>query len=268
MTIDAVAPGVRAEIDRALDRIAGAAGVRILLAVESGSRAWGFPSPDSDYDVRFIYMRPQDDYLSIGTPRDVIEAPITAELDVNGWDLRKALQLAVRSNAVVLEWLGSPIRYRADAAAVALLTSCALDAAWLPALAYHYDRLARRSWQPAPDAPGPIRLKSYFYALRPALALAWMRTRAEPPPMNLQQLLAGTDLPGAVLPAVDALVARKAAAIEAEIVERDVVIDAWLTSVLCKPSAPPAPWDRHAGQIAADRVFRRLVLGEASPGQP
>ena len=86
--------------------------VEILLAVESGSRAWGFSWRDSDYDVRFLYIRPIETYLAVVAPRDVIERPVDATLDINGWDLRKALQLMLRSNAVLLEWLTSPVRYR------------------------------------------------------------------------------------------------------------------------------------------------------------
>jgi len=91
--------------------------VHILYACESGSRAWGFASPDSDYDVRFIYVRPRDWYLSIDLERrrDVIERPIEGVLDINGWDLRKALQLMRKSNPPLFEWLHSPLVYRAQA---------------------------------------------------------------------------------------------------------------------------------------------------------
>ena len=79
---------------------------------ESGSRAWGFPSSDSDYDVRFLYMHPVDWYLSIEPKRDVIEKPIDNQLDINGWVLKKALSLFRKSNPPLLEWLGSPIIYQ------------------------------------------------------------------------------------------------------------------------------------------------------------
>lgn len=72
-----------------LKRIEREEGVRILYACESGSRAWGFPSRDSDYDVRFLYIRPVEWYLSIFDKRDVIERPISDRLDINGWDLKK-----------------------------------------------------------------------------------------------------------------------------------------------------------------------------------
>lgn len=90
---------------------------RILLAVESGSRAWGFASPDSDYDVRFIYMRPEKAYLRLDRTRDVIEVPINDELDINGWDIDKTLRLLHKSNPTVFEWFSSPIIYQTSALA-------------------------------------------------------------------------------------------------------------------------------------------------------
>ena len=94
-----------------LKKIEAEYNVRILLAVESGSRAWGFASPDSDYDVRFIYVRPKEDYLRLEEVRDVIELPINDELDINGWDLQKALRLLYKSNPTLFEWFSSPIVY-------------------------------------------------------------------------------------------------------------------------------------------------------------
>lgn len=98
-----------------LDEIENRENVKILLAVESGSRAWGFASPDSDYDVRFIYVRPKEDYLRLEKTRDVIELPIEGELDINGWDLDKTLRLLRASNPTLFEWFSSPIVYRETA---------------------------------------------------------------------------------------------------------------------------------------------------------
>lgn len=103
-TID---PDVRKRTEERLDEIELQNSVRILLAVESGSRAWGFPSPDSDYDVRFPYSRPCEWYLSINSRRDVIECPIEGMLDV-----KKALGLLLKANPVLSEWLCSPVRYK------------------------------------------------------------------------------------------------------------------------------------------------------------
>jgi len=173
-----VEAAMRRRIEAELVRIESERSVRVLLAIESGSRAWGFPSSDSDYDVRFVYVGALVDYLSIADRRDVIEQPIVGKLDVNGWDLRKALQLAIGSNAVLLEWLSSPIRYRDESSLTGPLREIASATVYLPALEYHYDRMARRALAEIVDSDAP-RLKSYFYALRPAVALRWLR-RVDP----------------------------------------------------------------------------------------
>ncbi len=102
------------EIDARLNGICAEHNVTIPLAIESGSRAWGFPSPDSDYDCRFVFIRPREDYLTLFPPRDVIETPLTPILDVNGWDIGKAIKLMLNGNAVILEWLMSPLTYRSN----------------------------------------------------------------------------------------------------------------------------------------------------------
>lgn len=88
--------------------------MRIGFAIESGSRAWGFPSPDSDYDCRFVYVRPVADHIALDMARDVIEFPIVGLIDTGGWDLRKALHLALSGNAVIVEWLKSPLVYEEE----------------------------------------------------------------------------------------------------------------------------------------------------------
>lgn len=115
-------PAVVGSIDGELDRVEREHRVSIRLAIESGSRAWGFPSPDSDYDCRFVYVAALETYLSPWRTRDVVETPLAGLLDVNGWDLGKALRLLVQGNAVLIEWLMSPIVYRGDAGSA---TDCA-----------------------------------------------------------------------------------------------------------------------------------------------
>ena len=120
--VPSIAPEARAVILAKLRGLAEDHNVRILFAIESGSRAWGFPSPDSDYDVRFVYARPLDWHLRLDQTRDVIERPISDDLDLSGWELGKALKLACNSNAVIAEWLQSPVVYIADQAAVEALS--------------------------------------------------------------------------------------------------------------------------------------------------
>ena len=124
-------------------------GVRLLYACESGSRAWGFASTDSDYDVRFLYLRPREWYLSIDVERrrDVIERPIDGLLDINGWDLRKALGLFRKSNPPLLEWLHSPIVYL-DRHGVAERLRALLEQYYSPtACFHHYYHMAKGNYR-------------------------------------------------------------------------------------------------------------------------
>ncbi|AOS96537.1 putative nucleotidyltransferase [Microbulbifer aggregans] len=142
-----ISPAIREEIGRRLLSAEREHGVKILFCCESGSRAWGFASPDSDYDVRFIYIRPEDWYLSfdVENKRDVIECPIVDEIDCSGWDLRKALYLFTRTNGALLEWLNSPIRYIEKGDLADRLKVLAPHAINDVALCYHYSHMARNN---------------------------------------------------------------------------------------------------------------------------
>ena len=117
--------------------------VAVFYACESRSRAWGFPSQDSDYDVRFLYLRPVDWYLSIIEKRDVIERPLTDQLDINGWDLKKALGLFRKSNPPLLEWLDSPIIYKDTSTVAAQMRELAKTYYSPSACVYHYLHMAQ-----------------------------------------------------------------------------------------------------------------------------
>ncbi len=147
--------------------------VKVLYACESGSRAWGFPSADSDYDVRFIYVRPVDWYLSIRHGRDVIERPITDQLDINGWDLRKALELFLKSNPPLMEWLGSPTIYLEKSPLAQRMRELCPVYYSPTACAYHYLQMARNNCREYIKGDR-IKVKKYFYILRPILAIKWI----------------------------------------------------------------------------------------------
>jgi predicted nucleotidyltransferase len=256
----AIPAPVRLEIETRLDTIEAEHNVRLLLAIESGSRAWGFPSPDSDYDVRFLYVRPRDWYLSLTPGRDVIETPIEDEIDLNGWDVRKALSLLLKSNAVVSEWIESPIRYRPDDPFVAKLARLADDLLNPAALAYHYARsgkLAADRWLDGEDAE-PV--KKYFYALRPALAIrAIRRNPASRPPMNLQALIAASDLPALLVEQIDALVEAKARTNERANGARLPEIDALIRGEFDRAGELPARKLRDRFVERADHLFLELA---------
>ena len=191
-------------IDERLDAIA-ASGVALPLAIESGSRAWGFPSPDSDYDCRFLYVRPRHAYLSLWPMGDVIETPLDGLLDVNGWDVAKALRLAARGNAVVIEWLRSPVVYRGDPEFRDLLAGFCKEHAPVERVRSHYLHLAISQRIGAPQA-----VKKLLYLLRPVMALRWMRMYATLPPMHFPTLVDACALPAALRGEIDELLRRKA----------------------------------------------------------
>jgi hypothetical protein len=254
---DTFDPDAVARIDALLDETAQKHGVAIPLAIESGSRAWGFPSPDSDYDCRFVYVRPVDDHLSPWPVRDVLEEAPDDVLDVNGWDLRKAVQLLVAGNATVLEWAGSPLVYRADPTFRAELLALVRRVADRPRVASHYLGLGQRQDARFLDDDTSVPLKKVFYALRPALALAWLRqhpTEAAPP-MRLQDLLAQIDLPADVVRAVEDLVERKSATRELGTGELPAPVRALLDEQL-----------RHEDWMSVRRDPRDLVSAREDAG--
>jgi uncharacterized protein len=161
--------------------------VKILYACESGSRAWGFASPDSDYDVRFIYMHPADYYLSIDEAGDTIELPINDVLDISGWDIRKALKLLRKSNPPLTEWLQSPIVYLKHDDFYTELREFS-SKYFIPRSGYnHYLSMTVNTFEGDLSAE-TVKLKKYFYALRPILACLWIVEKGTLPPMEFDKL--------------------------------------------------------------------------------
>ncbi len=170
-----------------LQEIEGKEKVIILHAVESGSRAWGFPSPDSDYDVRFIYVREMSHYLKLQPARDVIEWQLDETLDINGWDLQKALRLLYKSNPTLFEWANSPIVYKSTPYFNELKKEINNYFSCKSGL-YHYLSTANSNYREYLKG-GRVRLKKYFYVVRPILACKWILNKGTPPPMLFSDLV-------------------------------------------------------------------------------
>ncbi len=204
-----VGGAVRTEILRRLRAAETEHEVRILYACESGSRAWGFASPDSDYDVRFIYVSNSEWYLSFDVERrrDVIEYPITDEIDCSGWDIRKALYLLTRTNGALIEWLNSPVRYIERGSFAASLRAIAPEVANPVALCYHYSHTARGNAREYLFKE-QVRLKKYFYVLRPLLAIRYIEQGVGVPPVEFARLLDSV-LPVSLRPSIDRLLELK-----------------------------------------------------------
>ncbi len=258
---DSIPHDVRTEIDRRLAKVEQDDGVRLLMAVESGSRAWGFPSPDSDYDVRFVYLRKRDWYLGLTPGRDVIEHPIVDEIDLNGWDIRKALGLLMKSNAVISEWIESPIRYFDDHPIIESLRTLADDVLDGRALAFHYANLGRNAADRWLDGDGTVPVKKYFYALRPALVIRYLREYPSVrPPMNLQELIAKCDLPAGLSDDIAELVEAKQRTNEKSNGTRKPRLDDFIRSELLRAGEVPGRVRLEESALArANELFLELV---------
>ncbi|MCH5194484.1 MAG: nucleotidyltransferase domain-containing protein [Oscillospiraceae bacterium] len=181
--------------------------VHILHCAESGSRAWGFASPDSDYDVRFIYVRPAEFYLKLENTSDVIEWQLDDTLDINGWDIQKALRLLYKSNPTLFEWKNSPIIYKTTDKWIGM-NDTINEYFNIKSAVYHYLNTAKNNYKPIMHTEN-VKLKKYFYILRPILACKWVLDKKTPPPVLFSQLVEA-ELEEKMLPQVNALLEAKA----------------------------------------------------------
>ena len=213
---------IHTEILKKLEEIEKSEDVRILHCVESGSRAWGFSSPDSDFDVRFIYVRNRNFYLKLEKTRDVIDWQLDDTLDINGWDVQKALRLIYKSNLTAFEWNNSPIIYKTSPEWHEI--GKIIDGFFsVKSGVNHYLSLAK-STNTAYLKHDFVRLKKYFYAIRPILACKWIFQNKTPPPMLFSDLVE-SQLPLQLKPEIEKLLARKVIAQEKEKIPQIQIIN-------------------------------------------
>lgn len=207
--------------------------VKVLYAVESGSRAWGFASPNSDYDVRFIYAHPKEWYVAVDLEekRDVIEYPIVDEIDISGWDVRKALRLFRKSNPSFVEWLHSSIVYRDDGVFAAGARELLNSSYSINKGIYHYRSMAKTNYRGYLRKP-MVPLKKYFYVLRPLLSILWMEQQGTPAPIEFDKLRVMVRNNAELDDAITALIERKKLALEKEIAPAVPIINEFIVSEL------------------------------------
>ena len=244
-----------------LDEMEQTEGIRILHAVESGSRAWGFPSPDSDYDVRFIYVRTPEYYLKLEKTRDVIELPINDMLDINGWDLNKTLRLLHSSNPTLFEWMSSPIVYR-QTGFIDRLQPILDDYFSCKSGLWHYLSMAESNYR-AYLKGDMVRAKKYFYVMRPILACKWILHKGTRPPMPFRDLM-DSELEDWLKPTVEHLLDLKMNAPEIKEIPKIPELNRWLdeeiasvkAQIAALPPEEPKQWD----------TLNRLFLNILSDG--
>ncbi len=215
------------QIKKELARLEAEKGVKILYAIESGSRAWGFESTDSDWDVRFIYVHRKEWYLSIDKKKDTIEEMLPGDLDLAGWELQKALRLFRKSNPPFLEWLHSPMVYLEPFSVADELRELEKQYFNPKSCIYHYLSMANRNWNAYFKNP-IVKIKKYFYVLRPLLACAWIEAKNEAAPMEFEELVEDQIKDSEVKKSIQNLLKRKRSGVEMSLEPRIEVIDDFL----------------------------------------
>lgn len=232
-------------------------GIKILYACESGSRAWGFPSPNSDYDVRFIYANGLDWHLSLLDKKDTIDLPINDDLDIGGWEIKKVLGLLWKSNAPLLEWLQSPMVYQSEH--WFLKDIQALTSAYFSPIAvmHHYLSMSKK-YHDTCQENDEVKLKKYFYALRTALAGKWVREKGTFPPIELHKLfeIVSEEVQMKIIELIEVKSKQK----EDYVHNREPLIDAFLSETIKQNEVAANDLASAKGDIMRlDTFYRRVV---------
>jgi len=234
--------------------------VKIPLAIESGSRGWGFASPDSDYDCRFVYVHKKDWYLSIFDKRDTIEYSADKVFDLNGWDLRKFIFHIIKSNAVMFEWLSSNEVYIRNEATAALLRELA-DEFFNPiSVSYHYLSLAEKKYNEIIAADN-AKLKTYFYVLRPLANLAYIEQYGKQPHMDYFRTLAEIEKEASVAHEIFRLAELKKISDESLLVYKNKTIVNYFASEIIrfKEKLKTMVSNKNRNYDYADTVFIKII---------
>lgn len=261
-----VTDGAKQYITQKLREVESEENVKIIMAIESGSRAWGFPSKDSDYDIRFLYVRNKDDYLTVNPIRDVIEAPIVdddylgVKWDMNGWDIKKALNLATKSNLTLNEWLNSPIHYIYDEESVAKLKEFTRESYHLDYLISSYHHWANGLWKDMDKSVDTIKIKSYCYIIRLLFVANWAKANQANPPMDMYSLHNGLTLEQSLISILAELIEQKSKSSESDLVGRNKIIDEYITASLQDKIEKQNMTQIDEGTLSkANQLFRELL---------
>lgn len=233
--------------------------VKIILAAESGSRAWGFHSPDSDYDIRFIYQSKMNDYLSLWNGKDTIEFTTEDDLDGSGWDLKKALILLSKSNSQLIEWIHSPLIYKSDSEFLTELKSISLNCFNPIACYYHYASTAKNFIDSC--LKDQVKLKNYFYLLRNLLAAKWIVEYNSFPPVLFEDKL--SLVPPDIKLKIMCLLEIKSNSNESYLHPKDELLNQFIFSELEQTKVKSNTLKANEfDALELDKFFRKQILGK------
>ena len=235
--------------------------ITLLYACESGSRAWDFASGDSDWDVRFIYKRPIAAYVTLSPPRDVVELPLEHKLDINGWDVHKALQLAGKSNPALMEWLFSPITYLEQGSFAAEMRKYISQQYSPRAIAYHYLHMAEGNYHKYLSNQSSVQRKKYLYVLRPLFCMEWLGQQKSMPPTRFLDVLGGVKTTKELRNAIQRLLEEKARGKEVGRGPREEVLDRYIQSRIQQFKGKLEMFvTKEANYVMLDSILQRELL--------
>lgn len=227
-----IAVEIRELIEKRLQHLEQKHDLSIVFACESGSRAWGFASENSDYDVRFVFVRPVLKYIRLRPATDAFDEPCDDDIDAAGWDIRKTCELLLKSNAALLEWLASPVIYRKNHEVAQRLIALREQFFCPKKTVFHYLSLATNQWNNYIDGnASPVR-KKYLYLLRPLACMEYIRAHMTMPPTAFADVLTAIDWPGEVMASVERIIEQKKAGQELDADTADQSLNAFCAEEL------------------------------------
>lgn len=248
------------KIQKYLSKIESDMDVDIMLACETGSRAWGFPSPDSDYDIRIIYKHKKDWYLSLSEGKDSIDLMFeNNDIDITGWDIRKSLRLMWKSNASLIERLQSPIIYKADTEFLNEMNVLASETYSRIATLHHYLSMAKKCFSEISDLK-EYKLKKFFYALRSAVACLWILEKDEKPPIVFTNMLEGLEIDSVLKQRISELIALKATISETYLHTDESALFQFIQSIISRADDEGKHLPGAKGDIEKMNAFFRKTL--------
>ncbi len=238
--------------------------VHVLYAVETGSRAWDFASVNSDFDVRFIYSHPRDWYLTLEEGRGVLETPIVGDMDIQGWDIRKALRLFAKSNPPLNEWLVSPLVYLEQGPFAPRMRELSQQYYSPKGVAHHYLHMAKCEFQADSYKGGEVILKKYLYVVRPLLNILWLSEHQTIPPISLTEILSKVSVDPDARIAIDQIITQKRSGLELGKGARIPVLDRYLESLFVQAEVFCAQANaRKTRTDALNQLFRDVLIANS-----
>ena len=251
---------IKNQILEKLDEIETRENVKVLYAVESGSRAWGVESPDSDYDVRFIYMRPKEDYIRLDEVKDFIEWQLDDVLDINGWDIKKTLIQFHKGNATLFEWANSPVVYKNTKTWKNIYSECGQYFSRKAALCHYYGT-ARSTYEKYLNQDN-VKYKKYVYALRPLLACKYIEENGKVPPVRFDELMR-QKIDGRLYDEINKMLEVKSHSKEKTLNPQNETIFQYIKEELAKYEflSQTAEEDRNSDWDVLNGIFRKICEG-------